>query len=147
MVSYYTQRASHPGTLLLTEATPVHPAAAGFPSVPGLWTAAHVAGWKRIVDAVHARGCLIFMQLWAGGRAADTGVLEREGGYEVVGPSEVGFEGGARPRALGEEELGEYVGWFGEAARRFVEEAGGDGVESESCDGWGRHCQLAPTAS
>ena len=47
---YYGQRASVPGTLLITEATAVAPQAAGLPHVPGLWSDEQVAGWKRVRD-------------------------------------------------------------------------------------------------
>lgn len=47
----------------------------------------------------------------------------------MVSASDIAFEGGAKPRALTEEEVGQYVRDYAEAARNFVEEAGGDGVE------------------
>lgn len=76
----------------------------------------------------------MFLQLWAPGRAADAEVLKGEEGgpYDVVGPSAVPMADGAVvPRALREEEIGEYVRWYAEAAVKFVDGAGGDGVESE----------------
>jgi 2,4-dienoyl-CoA reductase-like NADH-dependent reductase (Old Yellow Enzyme family) len=39
------------------------------PGVPGLFTSEQAAGWKRVVDAVHAKGGIIFCQLWHAGRA------------------------------------------------------------------------------
>ena len=83
---------------------------------------------------MHAKGSKIFLQLWTPGRAADPEVLKSEeaGPYDVVGPSAVPMvEGGVVPRALSEKEVGEYVKWFAEAAKRFVGGAGGDGVESK----------------
>ena len=38
MVEYYTQRASVPGTLLITEAVTVAPEAAGRPYVPAIYS-------------------------------------------------------------------------------------------------------------
>ena len=72
----------------------------------------------------------MFLQLWALGRAADEGCLKKDG-FEVVSSSDVPFEGGAKPRPLTEEEIGEYVRDYAAAAKAFVEGAGGDGVESE----------------
>ena len=48
MAEYYAQRASTPGTLLITEATFIAPRAGGYPHVPGIWNDAQVAEWKRV---------------------------------------------------------------------------------------------------
>ncbi|KAF8987379.1 hypothetical protein BDQ17DRAFT_1402299 [Cyathus striatus] len=44
---YYTQRASRPGTLLITESTFIAPQAAGFPNMPGIWSKEQIAAWKE----------------------------------------------------------------------------------------------------
>uniref|UniRef100_A0A0W0FQP5 NADH:flavin oxidoreductase/NADH oxidase N-terminal domain-containing protein n=1 Tax=Moniliophthora roreri TaxID=221103 RepID=A0A0W0FQP5_MONRR len=44
---YYTQRASQPGTLLITEATFIHPKAGGYANVPGIWSDAQIQAWKE----------------------------------------------------------------------------------------------------
>jgi N-ethylmaleimide reductase len=66
-VEYYEQRASA-GGLLITEAVAISPEAVGYTSVPGIWTAEQTEAWKPVVDAVHAKGGLIVMQLWHTGR-------------------------------------------------------------------------------
>lgn len=109
--------------------TPPSPLA-GYPTVPGIYTPAQIDAWKKIVDAIHAKGSFVFLQLWALGRAADAKCLEKDG-FEVVSASDVPFEGGAKPRPLTEEEIKEYVRDYAAAAKAFVEGAGGDGVESE----------------
>ena len=48
---YYAQRASYPGTLLITEATFIAEEAGGNGNVPGIYTDEQVAGWKKVVDA------------------------------------------------------------------------------------------------
>lgn len=48
VVDYYTQRASAPGTLLVTEATLIAPQAGGYPNVPGIWTDAQIVAWKKV---------------------------------------------------------------------------------------------------
>src|SRR5882757_1734280 len=53
-VDYYTQRSSVPGSLLITEATAIHPAAGPFPHAPYVYTDAQVQAWKK-VRAVHIR--------------------------------------------------------------------------------------------
>ena len=48
MVDYYSQRASTPGTLLITEATFIAARAGGSDHIPGIWSDAQVEGWKRV---------------------------------------------------------------------------------------------------
>jgi N-ethylmaleimide reductase len=52
---YYAQRAM-PGGLLIAEATPVMVTGRGNPGVPGIYSEAQIAGWRAVVDAVHAKG-------------------------------------------------------------------------------------------
>ncbi|ORY63802.1 hypothetical protein BCR35DRAFT_308758 [Leucosporidium creatinivorum] len=135
-VDYYGQRAQVPGTLLITEATFIAPQATGYTHAPGIWSDDQVASWKKIVDEVHAKGSFIYLQLWALGRAADPQQLKGDGDFDVVSASDIPFEGGATPRPLTEAEIQEYIGWYATAAKRFVEEAGGDGVEVHSANGY-----------
>lgn len=67
-VQYYGERASK-GGLLITEASPVCPETQ-YEYSPGIYTAEQEAGWKKVVDAVHAKGGLISIQLWHLGRLA-----------------------------------------------------------------------------
>jgi len=46
--TYYEQRASVPGTLIITEGTFIAPQAGGYPNVPGIWNDAQIAGWKAV---------------------------------------------------------------------------------------------------
>src|ERR1700743_1463257 len=66
---YYGQRAT-PGGLLIAEATPVMMGGRGNPAVPGIYSQAQIEGWRSVVDAVHARGGLIFLQLLHVGRGS-----------------------------------------------------------------------------
>src|SRR5258707_4856167 len=68
-VEYYAQRAT-PGGLIIAEASPVVATGFGNPSVPGIYTEAQIAGWREVVDAVHARAGIIFLQLWHVGRVS-----------------------------------------------------------------------------
>ena len=47
-VEYYRQRASEPGTLLISEATFIAAKAGGFPHVPGIWNKDQIAAWKKV---------------------------------------------------------------------------------------------------
>lgn len=92
---------------------------------------------SRARITVHAKGSYIYLQLWALGRAAIEKDLKFDNSeFEVVSASDLAFEGGAKPRALSVEEIKEYVEWYAACAKAFVEEAGGDGVESESPLPW-----------
>lgn len=68
MVEYYTQRATD-GGLIISEAIPPNLEGNAMPGVPGLFLPEQAAGWKKVVDAVHAKGGYIYAQLWHSGRA------------------------------------------------------------------------------
>ncbi|KAF8869982.1 hypothetical protein BD779DRAFT_1614260 [Infundibulicybe gibba] len=51
MKEYYTQRASTPGTLLITEATFIAAQAGGYANVPGIWSQQQIDAWNQITDA------------------------------------------------------------------------------------------------
>jgi NADPH2 dehydrogenase len=134
MTTYYTQRASSSGTLLVTEGTFIAPHAGGMANVPGIYNAAQIAAWRAVTDAVHAQGSAIFCQLWALGRAASADVAQKEG-FAVKGASALAFEGGAVPEAMTKEEIRAMVEAYGAAARNAVE-AGFDGVEIHGANGY-----------
>lgn len=67
---YYAQRAS--AGLLITEGLPVSEEGRGYLYTPGLYNDAHVEGWRKVTDAVHAKGGRIFAQLWHVGRMSHT---------------------------------------------------------------------------
>ncbi|EJD49120.1 NADH:flavin oxidoreductase/NADH oxidase family protein [Auricularia subglabra TFB-10046 SS5] len=138
MVEYYTQRASVPGTLLIAEATIIDPRAGTFANVPGIYTDAQVAAWKKIVDVVHAKGSFIYLQLWTLGRVADEKQLKSEvPGADVVSASDIRVDDEhAVPRPLTVKEIDDYVSWFARAAKNAVEGAGFDGVELHGASGY-----------
>ncbi|KAI6682035.1 hypothetical protein NL676_035916 [Syzygium grande] len=69
LAEYYAQR-STAGGFLISEGTMISDTAAGFPHVPGIYSEEQVRAWKKVVDAVHAKGSVIFCQLWHVGRAS-----------------------------------------------------------------------------
>ncbi|OJT02513.1 hypothetical protein TRAPUB_6930 [Trametes pubescens] len=117
-VEYYAQRASVPGTLLIAEGTFIAP--------------------QAVVNAVHARGSFIYLQLWALGRAADVDQLKAEDpDFAHVGPSAIALKDSkSSPRALTIPEINEYVEWYGKAAFNAVYGAGFDGVEIHGANGY-----------
>ncbi|GAA5826468.1 hypothetical protein JCM11251_002383 [Rhodosporidiobolus azoricus] len=133
---YYSQRASTPGTLLISEATFIDERASGYKGAPGIFTDEQVQGWKKVVDAVHAKGSYLVLQLWALGRAAPADALRQEYNHDVVSSSDVPFEGGSKPRPLTKAELQDFAHYYARAAKLFIEEAGGDGVEIHGANGY-----------
>jgi NADPH2 dehydrogenase len=133
---YYAQRASVPGTLLITEATFISPRASGYRNVPGIYSKAQIAAWKKITDAVHAKGSFIWCQLWALGRAAQADVLKEQSGDRVLSSSAIPIaEGRTVPEAMTEEEITGFIGDYATAARNAIE-AGFDGVEIHGANGY-----------
>lgn len=70
VAGYYRRRAEGETGLIITEAAGVdHPAALGEAGIgesdlPHLYGEHALAGWRRVVDQVHAAGGLVFPQLW-----------------------------------------------------------------------------------
>ena len=141
MVEYYGQRASE-GGLIITEATTISITARGYLGAPGIYTDEQVAGWKKVINAVRAKGGLIYLQLWHVGRVAH---VEMTGGATPVAPSVVPFEGVAYTkngwvpvsphRELKIEEIPMLIEDYRQAARR-AKAAGFDGVEIHSGNGY-----------
>lgn len=146
VAEYYAQRASMPGTLLIAEATFISPRASGQPNAPGIWNSNQIAAWQRVTDAVHAKGCFIFLQLWALGRRAMPDLLARaEGGpYPVVGPSPIAVQNGPVPRELSRDEIQLFIEDYAAAGRNAML-AGFDGVEIHAANGYlvDQFCQAA----
>ncbi|KAK0785385.1 hypothetical protein LTR75_013563 [Friedmanniomyces endolithicus] len=134
---YYTQRACVPGTLIITEATFISPEAGGYANVPGIYNDAQIKAWKEIVESVHKAGGIIYLQLWALGRAASAEVKKKEGTGDVVSASDVPMaDNSPKPKALSEEEIQAYIKAYASAAKNAVEGAGFDGVEIHGANGY-----------
>ncbi|RSL59608.1 hypothetical protein CEP51_013893 [Fusarium floridanum] len=132
---YYAQRASVAGTLIISEATFISKAAGGYPNVPGIWDRDQIDAWRKITDAVHAKGSFIFCQLWALGRVAVSDVAAAEG-FDVVSSSPNAFESGAPvPREATKAEIQNFILDYAQAARNAIE-AGFDGVEIHGAGGY-----------
>ncbi|KAF3359851.1 hypothetical protein VD0004_g799 [Verticillium dahliae] len=135
MAQYYGDRASAPGTLIVTEATGISPAEEADPNLPGISSPAQVAGWKKIYDAIHAKNSYVFQQLWGLGRAGNPGYVQ-ERGYKYASSSDVQMSGRpVPPSPLTEEEIWQKIGEFRAAARNVVD-AGGDGIEIHGAHGY-----------
>ncbi len=139
-VTYYEQRAT--AGLVITEATPISAMGHGYPLLPGIYTDAQVDGWKKVTDAVHAKGGQIVIQLWHVGRISHPTLLN---GATPVAPSPVKPSGKAftfnglvdyvEPRALDASELPGIVADYVQASKNAIK-AGFDGVEIHSANGY-----------
>jgi NADPH2 dehydrogenase len=87
----------------------------------------------KITDSVHANDCYMFLQLWAPGRTADPDVLKQEGGFDLVAPSPIPFNGNI-PHELTILEIKDYVRLYSKAASNAIM-AGFDGVELHAANG------------
>jgi N-ethylmaleimide reductase len=143
---YYAQRAT-PGGLLIAEASPVMVTGRGNPGTPGIYSDAQIAGWRGVVDAVHAKGGLIFLQLWHVGRVSHSSF--QPGNGLPVAPSAVAITGEGMlamtadgkmvpyetPRALESDEVQDVIAAFRQAAVN-AKAAGFDGVEIHGANGY-----------
>lgn len=143
-LEYYTQRASD-GGLIITEATAIAPTARGYYHAPGLYTDKQVAEWKRITDAVHAKGGTFFTQLWHAGRTSHIEITGSQPVTASVDPaywadtSNVidapdGFKPVSPHRALETDEIAIIVDQYRDAAQN-AKRAGFDGVELMAANG------------
>ena len=142
---YYAQRTT-PGGLLIAEASPVAATAFGSPGVPGIYTEGQIAGWRKVVDAVHAKGGIIFLQLWHVGRVSHSSF--QPCGALPVAPSAIAISQELKtstadgkvttyetPRALEASEIPGVIDAFRQAAKNALA-AGFDGVEVHGANGY-----------
>ena len=138
---YYVQRAS--AGLLIAEATMVAADAQAWPHQPGIHSTAHVAGWRRVTDAVHAAGGRIYLQIWHPGRAThpalNTGVQPVSSSDKPIRGDTIHTPEGKlpypTPRALRTDEIPGIVADFAKAAAN-ARLAGFDGVQIHGAHGY-----------
>jgi N-ethylmaleimide reductase len=144
MLDYYSQRASD-GGLIVTEATAIAESARGYYHAPGLYTDEQVKGWKRITDAVHAKGAYFFTQLWHSGRTTHISITGSQPVSASVDPSywadpnilvdtPDGFLQPSPHRELEASEIAGILQQYSTAAHN-AKQAGFDGVELMAANG------------
>jgi len=153
MAQYYAQRAS--AGFIITEGTSPSPNGLGYSRIPGIFSAAQVAGWKRVTDAVHAKGAKIFIQFMHCGRIGHT--LNLPTGARLLGPSAVaaagemytdaeGMKPNGMPQAMTEADIKATIEEFVQAAKNSVA-AGFDGVELHGANGYLLEQFIRPTSN
>jgi N-ethylmaleimide reductase len=142
MVEYYAQRADA-GLIVAEGAWPSRDGQA-YCRQPGIASAEQIAGWRRVTDAVHARGGCIVLQIMHAGRIGSRHVKGE--GAQTVSASAVraagevftdaaGMQPFDMPRALSTEEVRAVVAEHGQAALN-ARAAGFDGVELHCTSGY-----------
>lgn len=140
---YYRQRATS-GGLIIAEASPVAPTGRGNAATPGIYSDQQIQGWRKVTEAVHAKGGIIFLQLWHVGRVSHSSY--QPAGALPVAPSAVAIRGKTitasgspqpyeTPRALETDEIAGLIDSFRQGARNALE-AGFDGVEIHGANGY-----------
>ncbi|MEU5535336.1 alkene reductase [Streptomyces sp. NPDC020362] len=146
MTTHYAQRAT--AGLIIAEGSTPNPVGQTYPNITAIHTDRHVAGWRRVTEAVRAGGGRMFLQLQHGGRVSHPATT----GLTPVAPSPVplpetiftphGHRPAAVPREMTADDVRATVADFAEAARRAVA-AGFEGVEVHSANGMLLHQFLA----
>ena len=142
VATYYRQRAS--AGLIVTEGTSPSPNGLGYARIPGLFSDAQVAGWKKVTTAVHAAGGRIFVQLMHTGRIGHP--LNLPPGARILAPSAIAAPGtmftdaqGPQPfpvpEAMTGADVADAIREFADASTRAIE-AGFDGVELHGANGY-----------
>jgi len=142
---YYGQRAT-PGGLIIAEASPVMSTGRGNAGTPGIYSDRQIEGWRDVVNEVHDKGGVIFLQLWHVGRVSHSSF--QPGGALPVAPSAVPISETLKtmtadgkvvsyetPRALETSEIAGVIDSFRQAAIN-AREAGFDGVEIHGANGY-----------
>ncbi len=153
MAQYYAQRAS--AGLIITEGTSPSPNGIGYARIPGIYSAEQVAGWKRVTDAVHAKGGKIFMQFMHCGRVGHPNNLPA--GARLLGPSAIaaagqihtdaeGMKPNGTPEAMSEADIQSALAEYVQAAKNAIA-AGFDGVELHGANGYLLEQFIRPTSN
>ena len=142
MAEYYAQRAT--AGLIITEGTSPSPNGLGYPRIPGIFSAAQIAGWQRVTDAVHVHGAKMFIQFMHCGRIGHA--LNLPAGARILAPSAVmavgemytdaeGMKPHPVPQAMTEADIKATIEEFAQAAKNALA-AGFDGVELHGANGY-----------
>lgn len=147
MAEYYTQRAG--AGFMVTEGTQIEPRGQGYAWTPGIHSEEQIQGWKKITEAVHDKGGIIFCQLWHVGRVSHTSLQPDQGApvgpstikadavkvFIETAPGEGALADPSEPRALSTQEVEKLVQMYKQAAIN-AKEAGFDGVELHCANGY-----------
>ncbi|MGA3295684.1 MAG: NADH:flavin oxidoreductase [Candidatus Acidiferrales bacterium] len=135
VAAYYRRRAEGGVGLIITEGTsPNHPQAANMPQIPHIYGDEALAGWKRVVDAVHAAGGRIFSQLW------HVGAVQSPGDPPKLPASPISPSGLLKPdtkigEPMTQADIDAMIEAYAEGAKN-AQRVGFDGVEIHGAHGY-----------
>ena len=135
VAAYYRRRAEGNVGLIITEGTFIsHKAANGYENVPAIYGDDALAGWKHVVDEVHAVGGKIAPQLWHVGSVRKLGVGPDKDvpAYSPSGLFKPGAENGV---AMSQADIDEVVASFAQAALD-AKNIGFDAIEVHGAHGY-----------
>jgi 2,4-dienoyl-CoA reductase-like NADH-dependent reductase (Old Yellow Enzyme family)/thioredoxin reductase len=131
-LAYIERRARGGAGLIITEISSVHPSGSAIGNELGSYDDRFIPGLKKIVDAVHAAGSKVALQLHHAGR--ESLYLLQTG--KAIAPSPIpSLIFRLTPREITREEIQEIIAAFGAAALRGIE-AGFDAVEVHGAHGY-----------
>jgi N-ethylmaleimide reductase len=146
MATYYAQRAT--AGLIVSEGTQISPNGKGYAWTPGIYSKQQIAGWRKVTNAVHAKGGTIFAQLWHVGRVThpdnisgeqpiSSSAIKAENVKVFVdnGSDQPGFVDVVMPRAMTIDDIKEVTEQYRQAAINAIE-AGFDGIELHAANGY-----------
>jgi len=139
---FYALRAD--AGLLITEGVSPSPNGLGYARIPGIFSDAQVAGWKKVTAGVHAAGGKIFVQLMHTGRASHPANMAA--GTKIVAPSAIALAGEIWtdtsamqaypvPNEMSEDDINSAIAEYANVCKRAIE-AGFDGVELHGANGY-----------
>lgn len=140
VAAYYRRRAEGGAGLIISEGAEIpHKAASGYPDVPHLYGEAALAGWRNVIEGVHAAGAGFIPQLWHVGsvrrRDAAHPDVPPYGPSAVVHPMYAGKAKAETPHAITDEDVDDLVAAYARAAAN-LKEIGADGVEIHGAHGY-----------
>lgn len=134
-VEYYRRRAAGGVGLIITEGTCIdHIAASGYPDVPYFHGEERLAGWQRVVNAVHGEGGRIAPQLWHCGGMRKAGTPP-EGDVDGYTPSGMNVPGKVRRHVMSKQDISDVVAAFARGAAD-AKRLGFDAVEIHGGHGY-----------
>lgn len=131
-VAYYGARAKGGFGLITLEATVVHKGAKGGPRKPCLYDDSAIPSFKKVIDACHAEGAKVSIQLQ---NAGPEGNAKNAGAPIQAATAVSSADGRDIPEEVTTEQVYELARGYGEAARRAME-AGADAVEIHMAHGY-----------
>ncbi|MBZ4487113.1 alkene reductase [Microbacterium sp. cx-55] len=152
VAEYYGQRASL--GLIISEGTQPSEDGQGYLNTPGIYTDAHIAGWRGVADAVHAGGGSLFIQLMHVGRTShpdNTPHHRQPIAPSAIAPGQEMFTANGplpipTPREMTSADIASVIAEFRHAAASAIA-AGADGVEIHGANGYLLHQFLSPNAN